>query len=186
MPGSILENIHDQITPSPTHMAQATHIAPIRDTLKDGKTTVTLYPVRITGTSSDQHSKQSQTVSEITTTRMVTAAPYSGDTKSGHEHENDNPVPDQLVRFLYAQFSEEILRGSTYPMETPMSLDQFQGYWFGTFAVVVIKDSDSGDEVRPLHEGRDWENDCLGTFYIKPNYPGALPGFIPFPILIEE
>lgn len=33
--------------------------------------------------------------------------------------------------------------------------------------VAVIDDGGDG-----LREGRDWESDCLGTFYVKPNYPG--------------
>lgn len=77
-------------------------------------------------------------------------------------------VPKDLVKFLYEEFSAEILRGNTYPMEQPMALDQFADYWFGTFAVLAILD----DEGEGLREGRDWENVCLGTFYIKPNYPG--------------
>lgn len=77
-------------------------------------------------------------------------------------------VPKDLVKFLHEEFSAEILRGGTYPMEQPMEFDQFADYWFGTFTVLAILD-DEGDGLR---EGRDWENVCLGTFYIKPNYPG--------------
>ncbi|KAJ5081599.1 hypothetical protein NUU61_009863, partial [Penicillium alfredii] len=72
-------------------------------------------------------------------------------------------VPADLIRFLHAEFSAEILRGATYPMEQPMALDQFAEYWFGTFAVVAVLDeeelSGSSDELR---EGRQWENVCLG------------------------
>lgn len=53
-------------------------------------------------------------------------------------------------------------------METPLEYDLYRTYWFGTFAVVAVID-DGGDGLR---EGRDWESDCLGTFYVKPNYPG--------------
>ncbi|KAJ5773277.1 hypothetical protein N7457_008173 [Penicillium paradoxum] len=77
-------------------------------------------------------------------------------------------VPKDLIKFLHEEFSAEIVRGATYPMEQPMALDQFADYWFGTFAVLAILD----DEGEGLREGRDWENVCLGTFYIKPNYPG--------------
>lgn len=81
-------------------------------------------------------------------------------------------IPRDLIRFLHAEFSAEIERGATYPMEQPIALDQFAEYWFGTFAVVAVLDEDGdGDGVR---EGRDWEKVCLGTFYVKPNYPGML------------
>ncbi|OQE84996.1 hypothetical protein PENNAL_c0025G05781 [Penicillium nalgiovense] len=77
-------------------------------------------------------------------------------------------VPKDLIKFLHEEFSAEILRGGTYPMMEPMALDQFAGYWFGTFAVVAILD----DEGEGLREGRDWKSICMGTFYTKPNYPG--------------
>ncbi|KAL5358720.1 hypothetical protein BJX96DRAFT_50010 [Aspergillus floccosus] len=76
-------------------------------------------------------------------------------------------VPVGLIDLLHREFSAEIERGCTYPMETPMGRDQFADYWFGTFAIVAVL----GDEGE-LPEDRDWEKDCLGTFYIKPNYPG--------------
>ncbi|KAJ5316760.1 hypothetical protein PENANT_c016G00572 [Penicillium antarcticum] len=75
-------------------------------------------------------------------------------------------LPQDLVRFLHQEFSAEILRGGTYPMEEPLPLEQFAEYWFGTFAVIAL------DGTEPIREGRDWESACLGTFYIKPNYPG--------------
>lgn len=77
-------------------------------------------------------------------------------------------LPAGLVRFLHEEFSKEIQRGTTYPMETALSLEGFAEYWFGTFGVVALVD-DGGDG---LKEGRDWERVCLGAFYIKPNYPG--------------
>lgn len=78
-------------------------------------------------------------------------------------------IPQGMVKFLHAEFSAEIERGSTYPMEQAMGLEQFAEYWFGTFAVVAVLDGEDGEG---LEEGREWEKVCLGTFYIKPNYPG--------------
>lgn len=56
-----------------------------------------------------------------------------------------------------------------------MELEKFAGYWFGTFAVVALL----GEEGK-IREGRDWKRECLGTFYIKPNYPGMsfAPGIL--------
>ncbi|KAG0158267.1 hypothetical protein PDIDSM_5780 [Penicillium digitatum] len=56
-------------------------------------------------------------------------------------------VPKDLIRFLHEEFTTEILRGGTYPMEQPMALDQFADYWFGTFAALAILD----DEGRCSH-----------------------------------
>ncbi|KAJ5125782.1 hypothetical protein N7448_005096 [Penicillium atrosanguineum] len=78
-------------------------------------------------------------------------------------------VPKDLIKFLHAEFSAEIERGSTYPMEQPMELEQFAQYWFGTFCVLAVLDEEG---VEGLQEGREWDRVCLGTFYIKPNYPG--------------
>lgn len=83
-------------------------------------------------------------------------------------------IPAPLVEFLSAEFRAELERGCTYPIEE-MSLDTFRGYWFGTFAVVVVLDEEEEEEEEAVHglqEGRNWEEVCLGTFYIKPNYPG--------------
>lgn len=60
-------------------------------------------------------------------------------------------------------------------MESAMGLEQFAEYWFGTFAVVAVLDEEGageGEDVDGLKEGREWEKVCLGSFYIKPNYPG--------------
>uniref|UniRef100_A0A093W3E9 L-azetidine-2-carboxylic acid acetyltransferase n=1 Tax=Talaromyces marneffei PM1 TaxID=1077442 RepID=A0A093W3E9_TALMA len=85
-------------------------------------------------------------------------------------------IPEGIVAYLHEEFTAEILKGCTYPMEEPMALDRFRDYWFGTFAVVVLKGT--REETDPLlllnGEGEevDWKEVCLGTFYIKPNYPG--------------
>ncbi|KAL4768771.1 hypothetical protein BDW60DRAFT_210643 [Aspergillus nidulans var. acristatus] len=82
-------------------------------------------------------------------------------------------LPQSLLRFLHAEFSAEIEKGCTYPMEQPMKFEAFGEYWFGTFGVVAILDRE-GDGVGGLNvdSERDWEKECLGTFYVKPNYPG--------------
>ncbi|KAE8153422.1 hypothetical protein BDV25DRAFT_168884 [Aspergillus avenaceus] len=79
-------------------------------------------------------------------------------------------LPHELVSLLHREFTAEIEAGCTYPMEEPMDLARFAEYWFGTFAVVAVVDDEG--EGNGLRQGRDWERVCLGTFYIKPNYPG--------------
>ncbi|KAI9376603.1 hypothetical protein BJX61DRAFT_255080 [Aspergillus egyptiacus] len=81
-------------------------------------------------------------------------------------------LPTSLLRFLHAEFSAEIERGCTYPMEEAMPFERFAEYWFGLFGVVAVLDEPEDGGLEALREGRDWERECLGTFYVKPNYPG--------------
>jgi GNAT superfamily N-acetyltransferase len=51
-----------------------------------------------------------------------------------------------------------------------MPVDKFSSYWFQNFAAVMLLGNiESPDEVV---EGKNWATECLGSFYIKPNYPG--------------
>ncbi|CAJ2508967.1 Uu.00g139930.m01.CDS01, partial [Anthostomella pinea] len=79
-------------------------------------------------------------------------------------------VPASLLAYLSDQFAKEIEGGDTYPMIDPMPLEKFSAYWFQNFAgIMLIGQVDSADEVA---EDKDWSRECLGSFYIKPNYPG--------------
>lgn len=80
-------------------------------------------------------------------------------------------VPLSLVAFLHAELSAEIKGGDTYPMLDPLPLDQFGPYWFGVFGAVMLEgEVKSSESVR--HLDADWSKVCLGSFYVKPNYPG--------------
>ncbi|KAJ5983945.1 hypothetical protein N7481_006044 [Penicillium waksmanii] len=89
---------------------------------------------------------------------------------------NNSPESRKCRRYFVSNYQgtghAEIERGATYPMEQAMALDQFRDYWFGTFAVVAVLDEEGAAFGDGLREGRKWEELCLGTFYIKPNYPG--------------
>ncbi|KAI1822581.1 hypothetical protein F4861DRAFT_382925 [Xylaria intraflava] len=79
-------------------------------------------------------------------------------------------VPSSLLRYLSDQFAKEIEGGDTYPMTDPMPFETFSAYWLQNFAgIMLLGQIDSPDEVV---EGKDWSQECLGSFYIKPNYPG--------------
>ena len=79
-------------------------------------------------------------------------------------------VPASLLAYLSDQFAKEIEGGDTYPMIEPMPLEKFGAYWFQNFAGIMLLGSiDSAEQVV---EGKDWSKECLGSFYIKPNYPG--------------
>lgn len=76
-------------------------------------------------------------------------------------------LPAGLLLFLCDEFNMEVERGDTCAFFDPLTLEQFQAYWFGAFAAVMVL----GDA--PLLQGsREWEKECLGTFFIKSNYPG--------------
>lgn len=79
-------------------------------------------------------------------------------------------VPQSLLSYLSDQLNKEIEMGDTYPMIDTMSMDKFGSYWFQNFGAVMLLGSiESADEVT---EGKNWATQCLGSFYVKPNYPG--------------
>ena len=79
-------------------------------------------------------------------------------------------VPPSLLAYLCAQLNLEIEKGDTYPMNITMPVEQFGKYWFQNFGAVMLLGEVS--DVRELEGRVDWEKVCLGSFYIKPNYPG--------------
>ncbi|OJD14901.1 hypothetical protein AJ78_04786 [Emergomyces pasteurianus Ep9510] len=83
-------------------------------------------------------------------------------------------VPLSLLGYLCDQLNKEIEMGDTYPMIDPISLDSFGPYWFSNFgAVMLLGDISSIHEVQDMGRmGTDWRKICLGSFNIKPNYPG--------------
>ncbi|KAJ4384727.1 Protein spt10 [Didymella sp. IMI 355093] len=85
-----------------------------------------------------------------------------------------NQVPLTLLAYLCDQLGREIEKGDTYPMVEPLPLDNFGPYWFGVFgAIMLLGEIQDGRELHDMaRRGCDWERECLGSFYIKPNYPG--------------
>ena len=57
---------------------------------------------------------------------------------------------------LYEIFAEILREGKTYPQQGPLDFDAFKSYYL------------SHDTVFVARRGRD----ILGSFYIKPNFPG--------------
>lgn len=78
-----------------------------------------------------------------------------------------NELPPGLLAFLCDEFNMEIERGDTNSFFDTLHIEQFQNYWFGSFAAVMVL----GDS-HTLEGARQWEKECFGTFFIKPNYPG--------------
>lgn len=86
-------------------------------------------------------------------------------------------VPGRLLAYLGQQFNLEIEKGDTYPMVHSMPLETFATYWFQNFGAIMIQGTVEGDSYvdgvwRMEQEGVKWEELALGSFYIKPNYPG--------------
>ncbi|KAK5113495.1 hypothetical protein LTR62_003364 [Meristemomyces frigidus] len=83
-------------------------------------------------------------------------------------------VPHRLTAYLCELLNREIEKGDTYPMMNPMPLSSFGPYWFANFgAVMVLGDVQSAEDITRMEEqGADWAKQCLGSFYVKPNYPG--------------
>ncbi|KAM9902111.1 hypothetical protein OXX69_008456 [Metschnikowia pulcherrima] len=81
--------------------------------------------------------------------------------------QNTDNLPPGLLAFLCDEFNIEIERGDTFSFFDTLHIESFQNYWFGAFAgVMVLGDSPS------LEGPKHWEKECLGTFFVKPNYPG--------------
>jgi hypothetical protein len=83
-------------------------------------------------------------------------------------------VPRQLLTNLCETLNQEIEKGDTYPMVEPLSVQAFGTYWFQSFGAIMVMGDIDG--LASLHEmernGADWSKLCLGSFYVKPNYPG--------------
>lgn len=59
-------------------------------------------------------------------------------------------------------------------MMTTMSISTFGTYWFQNFgAIMLLGEVESVGQVWEMeNQGEEWEKVCLGSFYVKPNYPG--------------
>ncbi|KAJ0109000.1 acetyltransferase [Diaporthe amygdali] len=79
-------------------------------------------------------------------------------------------VPVSLLRYLSDQFAKEVNNGDTYPMIDPMPFEKFASYWFQNFGAIMLLGKIEKPE--DVVDDKDWSKECLGSFYIKPNYPG--------------
>ncbi|KAF7597488.1 hypothetical protein BBP40_003735 [Aspergillus hancockii] len=83
-------------------------------------------------------------------------------------------VPPSLLGYLSDQLNSEIEKGDTYAMLDPIPYDQFKHYWFSNFgAVMLLGDIKSAQETQAMDRaGANWAKICLGSFTVRPNYPG--------------
>ena len=119
------------------------------------------YPFPISPLPSDITPRQVTLRDRVTTATLI---PYASPVA----------VPATLLSYLADQLNREIEQGDTYPMVDPMPICSFGLYWFANFGAVMLTGAfKSAEEVMQaaLHD-YDWTRQCLGSFYIKPNYPG--------------
>lgn len=83
-------------------------------------------------------------------------------------------VPPRLLSYLCSQLNLEIEKGDTYPMTNCMAVHTFGTYWFQNFGAIMFLGEvmDIEEIFRMEDRGCRWEEVCLGSFYVKPNYPG--------------
>jgi GNAT superfamily N-acetyltransferase len=75
--------------------------------------------------------------------------------------------------------NREIEKGDTYAYTEPMTIDFFGAYWFSNLVGIMLL-GDWGSTVKDclarlaesVNIEKDWERECLGSFFVKPNYPG--------------
>ncbi|KAI5969594.1 SPT10 [Candida margitis] len=79
-------------------------------------------------------------------------------------------IPVGLLHFLCDEYNMEIERGETLPFFDPLTLDQFVDHWFASFVGIMCLGDDP--VLNGKQDEKSWENECLGIFSIKPNYPG--------------
>lgn len=82
---------------------------------------------------------------------------------------NGSQLPLELVAALCVEYNAEIDRGRSFPETHRMMLENFEKSWFSGVAGVVIR----GDDKFYLEDFDLLDNnECLGSFWIQPCYPG--------------
>ncbi|CAF0912507.1 unnamed protein product [Rotaria sp. Silwood1] len=74
----------------------------------------------------------------------------------------------KLICYLQSLLNKEIEVGNTYPQKFPLNLSEFKNYFLCGEAFIVIN---SGKKLS-IDIFNNLEKAILGTFYIKPNFPG--------------
>ncbi|KAL4929895.1 putative histone acetyltransferase Spt10 [Aspergillus undulatus] len=82
-------------------------------------------------------------------------------------------IPKSLIVYLCNQLNREIEKGDTYAMVEPIPVRHFAPYWFSNFgAIMLIGDIKNVHDVQNMDGNVDWAKACLGSFNVRPNYPG--------------
>jgi GNAT superfamily N-acetyltransferase len=82
-------------------------------------------------------------------------------------------IPKSLIVYLCNQLNREIEKGDTYAMVDPIPVRHFAPYWFSNFgAIMLIGDIKNVNDVQEMDGNVNWAKACLGSFNVRPNYPG--------------
>lgn len=74
----------------------------------------------------------------------------------------------ELISYLRNLLNYEIHLGNTYPQKSQLTLSEFQNYFLVGDTFVAL----NGDKLQSKEFLNNIEENVLGTFYIKPNFPG--------------
>ncbi|CAF3938842.1 unnamed protein product [Rotaria sp. Silwood2] len=74
----------------------------------------------------------------------------------------------KLISYLQSLLNKEIEAGNTYPQKFPLNLSEFKNYFLSGDAFIVI----NSGKTLSIDFSNNLEKTILGTFYIKPNFPG--------------
>ena len=81
---------------------------------------------------------------------------------------SDDRGESTLISYLQGLLNAEIESGNTYPQKSPLNLTEFKNYFLSGDVFVIVR----GGKDQPMQFSADLEENILGTFYIKPNFPG--------------
>ena len=88
----------------------------------------------------------------------------------------DDRDESSLISYLQGLLNEEIQSGNTYPQKSLLSLTEFKNYFLSGDVFVVVK----GGKEQSREFSANLQENILGTFYIKPNFPGRCSHVILF------
>jgi hypothetical protein len=74
----------------------------------------------------------------------------------------------KLIPYLQSLLNTEIEAGNTYPQKSLLNLSEFKNYFLSGDAFIVV----NGGKTSSTNFDDNLEENILGTFYIKPNFPG--------------
>ncbi|CAE6341540.1 unnamed protein product [Rhizoctonia solani] len=93
-------------------------------------------------------------------------------------HLTKETAPNDLVELLHKEFEEELERGQTYPQEGPLDRAGFEAYFFAAdvFVGLIVPSEEAAalqnEDIEGARAGRSWDESVVGSYYVKPNYPG--------------
>ncbi|UJR30539.1 hypothetical protein I4U23_018069 [Adineta vaga] len=74
----------------------------------------------------------------------------------------------KLIFYLQSLLNVEIVAGNTYPQKFPLDAIQFENYFLSGDVFIAV----NSGKVLPNNFESNLVENILGTFYIKPNFPG--------------